>query len=175
VPAKAAAARPPAEPDAPSAAADPPAPPHYRRPDTETVRWAARRALARGGKAYPSQAALRRAVLPLLHQRDPLFSLGGRRMRALLVDVPGLALRVRYAERPTRRPLGRCPVCAGRLRPIRNRTLLGDAVTLGWRCPRCGYWTHLRRRVPVRYVFVPVGIDGTPAPPVERLRRRRSE
>jgi hypothetical protein len=74
---------------------------------------------------------------------------------------------VRYAERPTRRPLQCCPVCRSTLRPIRNRTLEGDRVTLGYRCTHCAYWTHLRRRVPVRYRFVRVGLDGEPLDPAE--------
>jgi hypothetical protein len=151
VPAKAGAARRPPEPG-PSPPGEPGGP-SFRRPDEETVRRVARRTLARG-RAYPSQAALRRELLPLLQQEDPLYRLGGRRLRALLVEAPGIELRVRYAERPTRRPLDRCPVCGGELRPIRNRTLLDDRVTLGYRCRRCRYWTHLRRRVPTRYQFV---------------------
>lgn len=164
MPAKGAAARRrPRRPPAAPAEPVPDAGPRYRRPDADTVRWAARRALHRAGRPFPSQAALRRALMPILHGRDGKFALGGRRMRALLVGVPGLHLRVTYAERPTRRPLSRCPVCGARLNAIRNRTLLGDEVTLGWKCAECGYWTHLKRRVPVRYQFVAAGIDGTPA------------
>jgi prepilin signal peptidase PulO-like enzyme (type II secretory pathway) len=137
--------------------------PAFRRPTAEDVRWAARRALGRSGRSFPSQAAMRRALLPVLRGRNPLFALGGKRMRALLVQAPGLRLRIRYGERTTRRPLSECPVCGDRLAPIRNQTLLGDAVTLGYRCRRCGYWTHLKRRVPVRYVFLPAGIDGSTA------------
>ena len=141
--------------------------PSFRRPDADTVRSAAGRALRRAGRAYPSQAAFRRALLPVLRGEDPLFRLGGRRMRALLVATPGVTLRVRYTERRDRRPLDRGPVCGASLRPIRNRTLLGDDVTLGYRCTACEYWTHLQRRVPVRYVFLPAGIDGTPVPEAE--------
>jgi DNA-directed RNA polymerase subunit RPC12/RpoP len=143
------------------------APPAYRRPKPEDVRWAARRALVRAGRSFPSQAAMRRALLPLLQSRDARFALGGRRMRALLVEAPGLRLRIRYGERSSRRPMSACPVCDHPLRPIRNQTLLGDEVTLGYRCERCGYWTHLKRRVPVRYIFLPAGIDGTPSAPAE--------
>ena len=150
-------------PDAPDDAAPAP-PPRYRRPPGELVRWAATRTLRRTARPFPSQAALRRELLLLLRRRDPLFALGERRMREILVDLPGLHVKVRYAERPTRRPLVRCPVCGRSLRPIRNRTLWDDRVTLGYRCRHCGYWTHLRRRVPVRYQFLPAGIDGTPWP-----------
>jgi C4-type Zn-finger protein len=84
-------------------------------------------------------------------------------MRQVLLDEPGVRIEVRYTEKTTRRALNnRCPVCRSALRAIRNRTLEGDRVVLGYRCGRCGYWTHLRRRVPVRYRFVRVGIDGQP-------------
>lgn len=157
-----AAARPPEPPTEDDGATK--AQPRYRRPDPALVRWAANRALVRPGRPFPSQAALLQELLSVLRRRDPLFALGERRMREILVDTPGLHLKVRYAERPTRRPLTRCPVCGRAVRPIRNRTLWADRVTLGYRCPHCGYWTHLRRRVPVRYLFLPAGIDGSPRP-----------
>lgn len=135
------------------------APPKFRRPSADIVEALARRTLGRQGGRVPSQAALRRALLPGLRSRDPLFVLGGVRMRQILLDAAGVRVDVRYAERASRRPLQRCPVCHAGLRPIRNRTLEGDHVTLGYRCTRCGYWTHLRRRVPVRYRFVRVGTE----------------
>ena len=137
-------------------------PPKFRRPPSDIARAVARRTLGRSGGRIPSQAALRRALLPGLVKRDPLFVLGGPRMRRILLDAPGVRVEVRYAERSTRRPLQRCPVCRSEVRPIRNRTLEGDRVTLGYRCTHCAYWTHLKRRVPVRYRFVRVGVDGEP-------------
>jgi hypothetical protein len=139
----------------------------YRLPPGELVQTIARRQLGRMGQAARSQAGLRRAVLPSLAAKDPLFVLGGWRLRKLLLDSPGIRVDVRYAERPTRRPLQRCPVCRSPLRPIRNRTLEGDRVTLGYRCTHCGYWTHLRRRVPVRYRYVRVRKGGEPPDPTE--------
>lgn len=127
--------------------------PKYRRPSAELVQESARRALRRGIRRFPSQNAFRRAMLARLKAEDPLFALGPRRLRALLVDAPGVRLEVRYAERTTRSPLTRCPVCSSDLRPLKNRTLWDDEVVLGYRCTRCAYWTHLNRRVPVRYSF----------------------
>lgn len=138
----------------------PEAAPKYRRPPADLVQSVARKALGRVGRPIRSQAALRRALLPSLTAKDPLFVLGGWRLRKVLLDAPGVRVDVRYAERPTRRPLDRCPVCRSALRPIRNRTLEGDRVTLGYRCTRCAYWTHLRRRVPVRYRFFRVRVHG---------------
>jgi hypothetical protein len=115
--------------------------------------------LARRGRPYASQAELRRALLPLLRREDPLLAIGGRRMRRLLIGSGRVRVRVRYSERADRPPLAWCPVCGADVRPIRNRTLIGESVTMGYRCSRCAYWTHLRRRVPVRYAFAPAGRD----------------
>ncbi|MCI4335462.1 MAG: hypothetical protein L3K04_07555 [Thermoplasmata archaeon] len=130
----------------------------FLRPDPEVVRAAALRALRRAGRPFESQAALRRAMLPLLREEERRFALGGARMRRLLLDSPALRLEVHYAKRPTDRPIDRCPVCRSDLVPIRNRTLTGGVVTLGFRCGRCQYWTHLERRVPVRYRFLRAGV-----------------
>jgi hypothetical protein len=124
----------------------------FRRPAAELVTRAARSAV-RGGKAsFPSLAAFRAAVLDGLRQEEPMAAIGGPRLRRLLVDVPGVKLTVHYTERPQAPLPDRCPVCGSRLEPVRNRTLTGETVVLGRRCPHCEYWTHGARRVPVRYI-----------------------
>jgi len=134
--------------------------PQFRRPSAELIQRAARR-VVRGGKAsFSSQASFRAAVLSQLRRDEPLATVGGRRLRRLLVDLPGVRMHVRYTERHDLRPLEHCPVCGSELVPIRNRTLTGETVTLGYRCARCEYWTHAARRVPVRYTFTQAGIDG---------------
>jgi hypothetical protein len=134
--------------------------PRFRRPADEEVRRAARR-LVRGGKAaFASQARFRAALLTSLRRDEPLAVIGGRRLRRLLIDVPGVRMTVHYTEREHAPPLLECPVCGSSLRPILNRTLSGDSVVLGQRCTRCDYWTHRTRRVPVRYLITSAGIDG---------------
>lgn len=133
--------------------------PQYRLPSAELVQRAARR-VVRGGKAsFPSQAAFREALIDQLRRDEPLATIGGGRLRRLLVDAPGVRIQVRYAERHGLRPFEHCPVCSSELSPIHNRTLTGETVTLGQRCRRCGYWAHTARRVPVRYIFSQAGID----------------
>jgi hypothetical protein len=127
-----------------------PAPSFHRPRDEEIVR-AARR-LVRGSKAtFGSQNEFRAAVTRYLRHEDPLAVVGGRRLRRLLIGVPGIRLTVHYTEQPAAAPLTECPVCGSALRPIRNMTLGGEAVVLGQRCTRCDYWTHRTRRVPTRY------------------------
>ena len=135
----------------------------FRRPRPELVARAARRVI-RGGKAsFPSLAAFRSAVVEAMRQEEPLAALGGARLRRLVVDVPGVRLTVHYTERHDGVLPERCPVCAAPLEPIRNRTLTGETIVLGRRCPRCDYWTHAERRVPVRYTFSRGQRRGRPA------------
>ena len=115
----------------------------------------------RGGKAvFPSQSTFRAAVIELLRREEPLATISGARLRRLLLDVPGIRMTVRYSERAGGPVPSRCPVCGSELRPIRNKTLSGESIVLGSRCLRCDYWTHRKRRVPVRYAFTQAGIDG---------------
>jgi hypothetical protein len=131
----------------------------YRHAAAELVQRAARR-VVRGGKAiFTSQAAFRAALLEQIRRDEPLAVVGGRRLRRLLIGVPGVRLTVRYTERHDHRPLAQCPVCGSELAPIHNRTLGGETIVLGQRCTRCDYWTHADRRVPVRYIFSKAGID----------------
>ncbi len=136
--------------------------PRFRRPADDEVRRAARR-LVRGSKAaFSSQAEFRTALIASLRRDEPLATVGGLRMRRLLVQLPGVRLTVRYRERAAAPPLTACPVCGAPLKAIRNRTLGGDSIVLGQQCTRCSYWTHRSRRVPVRYLISSAGIDGHP-------------
>jgi ribosomal protein L34E len=132
----------------------------FRRPADEDVRRAARR-LVRGGKAaFRSQASFREALVQSLRRDEPLAVISGRRLRRLLIDVPGVRISVKYTERGSAPPPTKCPVCGSELRPIRNQTLSGESIVLGQRCVRCDYWTHRALRVPVRYHITRAGIDG---------------
>ncbi len=137
-----------------------PRPVRYRHASAELVQRSARR-LVRGGKAsFPSQAAFRTALLTLLRTEEPLAVIGGKRLRRLLIDSPGIRVTVAYTERAGGSLPTSCPVCGSPLFPIKNRTLSGEVVAIGRRCSKCAYWTHRLRRVPVRYGFVQTGIDG---------------
>ncbi len=134
----------------------------YRRPPADLVQRVARR-VVRGGRAtFTSQTAFRAALLKQMRREEPLATIGGARLRRLLIDVPGVRLTVHYTERHDLRPLPRCPVCGSDLAPVRNRTLSGETIVLGQKCTRCEYWRHAERRVPVRYYFSKAGIDGGP-------------
>ena len=62
-------------------------------------------------------------------------------------------LEIHAREANEKRGLTKCPVCGERVKRLKNMTVFGGTVTLGFKCPKCGYWSGLRRRVPTRYVF----------------------
>lgn len=103
------------------------------------------------------QAVNSQRQLKILVEKDlraeEIFRVGGPRLRQITIDSGLADLEIHCRESDERRSLVKCPVCGERLRRLRNMTVFGGTVTLGYRCYRCGYWTGLRKRVPTRYIF----------------------
>ena len=99
-----------------------------------------------------SQRKLKRLVEKEL-KAEEVFKVGGERLRRIAIDSKLFDLRILTRETGKRKSSVNCPVCASRLQRLRNMTVFGGTVTLGYKCGTCGYWTGLRRRVPVRYIF----------------------
>lgn len=125
--------------------------PAYRIPKDDNVLAALRRATAVKA-TVDSQRKLKMLVEKEL-KSDEVFRVGGGRLRRIAIDSKLFDLRILTRETEERKSFVRCPVCTSRLRRLRNMTVFGGTVTLGYKCETCGYWTGLRRRVPVRYIF----------------------
>lgn len=125
--------------------------PEYRIAKDEQVLAALRRATALK-RVVDSQRKLKRLVEKELKGDEPNV-VGGGRLRHLAIESGLFDLRTVTRETEEKRSLIKCPVCGSRLRRVRNMTVFGGTVTLGYRCDTCDYWTGLRLRVPVRYVF----------------------
>ncbi len=123
----------------------------YRIPKDDQVLAALRRATDLK-PIVDSQRKLKRLVEREL-RGDEGFKVGEGRLRRIAIDSKLFALRIDTRETDVKKSLVRCPVCGSRLRRLRNATVFGGSVTLGYKCGACGYWTGLRRRVPVRYTF----------------------
>ena len=123
----------------------------YRIPSDDVVRAALTRVFQTRHEVT-SQRTLKRLV-----QRDlkgtENFRVGEGRVRHLAIDSGLIALEIRARESREKKGITRCPVCGERVKKLKNMTVFGGTVTLGFKCPRCGYWSGLRRRVPTRYVF----------------------
>lgn len=103
-------------------------------------------------KIIPSQRELKALLDQRLGSKGN-FRVSGPRARLIALQSGLVDLQVHCRETEVVRSLFRCPVCGNKLKRVRNMTVFGGSVTLGYRCRQCPYWTGLRRRVPVRYVF----------------------
>ena len=125
--------------------------PTYRIPSDDRVRGSLVRVFSTR-QMVDSQRWLKQLVERDL-KGDERFRVGEPRLRLLAIESGLVDLEIRCRDTTEMRSLVRCPVCGERLKKVRNMTVFGGTVTLGYRCGRCKYWTGLRRRVPTRYVF----------------------
>lgn len=125
--------------------------PGFRIPKDEQVLAALRRVLHTRHQVT-SQRRLKALVEKQMRGEED-YRVGEERLRVLAIESGLVDLEIVARETEAKRPLGRCPVCGEKLRRLRNMTVYGGTVTLGYRCARCTYWTGLRRRVPTLYVF----------------------
>ena len=124
----------------------------YKLPSTEDVEHTIA-AVLRREKKLPSESRFVSLVRRELKRKDPDFTISHERLRRLALRSGLCRVTIHTREVPTRRPMARCPVCSTKVRPVKNETIFGGSVTLGFECPFCGYWTGMKRRVPQRYVF----------------------
>lgn len=125
--------------------------PTYRIPSDERIRESLARVFSTR-REVNSQHRLK-----VLVERDlkgeERFRVGEVRLRLIAIESGLVDLEIHCRETEEMKSLIRCPVCGERLKRVRNMTVFGGTVTLGYRCGRCKYWTGLRRRIPTRYVF----------------------
>ena len=88
-----------------------------------------------------------------LKKLNPLYKVSGPRVRRAALRSGLIRLEIHCRETTERRAIYKCPVCSTKLKQVKNQTVYGGTVTLEHRCPGCGYWTGVKRRVPTRYVF----------------------
>ena len=125
--------------------------PEYRIPTDDVIKAALARVFQTRHEV-PSQRALKRLVERDLRGSEN-FRVGGERVRHLAIDSGLIGLEIHTRESEQKKGLTKCPVCGERVKRLKNMTVFGGTVTLGFKCPKCGYRSGLRRRVPTRYVF----------------------
>ena len=124
----------------------------YSIPKSDKVIVAIRDVLARY-KVINSQKKLKALVERQLNQGGGNFRVGGTRLRMLAIHSGVAHVEVHGREMGSKEPITNCPVCGDKLKYSKNKTVFGGTVTLGYTCPTCTYWTGVKRRVPMRYVF----------------------
>ena len=124
----------------------------YRLPSIEEVEHSIS-AVLRREKKLPSESRFLSLVRRELKRKDKEYTISHERLRRVALRSGLCKVTIHTREAPGRRPMARCPVCNTHINPVKNETIFGGSVTLGYECPFCGYWTGMKRRVPQRYVF----------------------
>ncbi|RLF48803.1 MAG: hypothetical protein DRN20_03750 [Thermoplasmata archaeon] len=126
----------------------------YRIPGEDIVVDALTKVLKEAG-AINSQRLLREIVLNEIRKIDPSFRLSEKRLRMIAINSGVANVDIHCRESEKRAKMSRCPVCGSKLYPVKNKTIFGGTVTVGKECRVCGYWTGIKTRMPMRYVFTP--------------------
>lgn len=125
--------------------------PRYAIPSRRRVLRALERVLG-ARRVIPSQRELK-ALLDRAMRGDGPYRVSGPRARRIAYDSGLVTLEIECRETHELKSLFKCPVCGHRLKRVRNMTVFGGTVTLGYQCSHCPYWTGINRRVPTRYTF----------------------
>jgi hypothetical protein len=124
----------------------------YRIPKDEILVEAIKAALTDQAMVI-SQNKLTRLVKAKLRDVDPEYTASERRIRRLAMIKRLAKVDIECRDTTEKSRATRCPVCGSKMSRIQNETIFGGKVTLGYKCRSCAYWTGIKRRVPVRYVF----------------------
>lgn len=100
-----------------------------------------------------SQTKLKELVERDLHESDSDFKVSPKRLRILALSSDDVLVEIHCRESETKKSIGRCPVCNHKLKLVKNKTLYDGVVIIGHECTHCSYWTGMKRRIPIRYVF----------------------
>ena len=100
-----------------------------------------------------SQRKLKELVEKELSKSDPDYTLSAKRLRLTAIDSSFIRMEIHYREGEQKNAIHRCPVCDSKLKFVKNMTIFGGKVTLGYKCKKCPYWTGLKKMVPTRYIF----------------------
>ncbi len=103
-------------------------------------------------RVISSQRELK-ALLERVMAKDGDYLVSGPRARKIAYGSGLVGMEIECRETHELKSLFNCPVCGHRLKLVKNMTVFGGTVNLGYRCEYCPYWTGLKRRVPTRYIF----------------------
>jgi len=125
-----------------------------RRPSDTEIIEAIKDSIQRHG-VISSQRKMTELVLRELRRHDSDYAVGEQKVRRLTIKHDLANIEIRGRDTRAKTSAGACPVCGGKTKRIRNLTVYGGTVTMGYKCTVCGYWTGLKQRVPTLYVFSP--------------------
>jgi len=122
----------------------------YRVPTGEEIVVAIYKALKKHG-TIDSQTKMRDMVMEELMMLDGKYRVSPQRVRKLAVRAGFIRMEIKSREGEG--GLARCPVCGSKLKKIKNFSLWGKEVVVGYRCSVCNYKSGVKKQIPTRYIF----------------------
>ncbi|MCD6222954.1 MAG: hypothetical protein J7K12_04655 [Thermoplasmata archaeon] len=122
----------------------------YALPKEEEVRNAIYSAL-RKNKSFPSLVKLREAVMKELKKMNESYTISMRRVR--IIAARSGFIKINAKMKASNKKLKACPICGAKLEPIKNYSLLGEEVVIGYKCKLCSYKASIKNEMPTRYSF----------------------
>ncbi len=124
----------------------------YHIPSDEKVKKAVKKVFLKY-YSVSSQHKLKSLVEKELKTKNKQFHVSEQRLRNIVLKSGLVDIEIHSREGDPHKILNRCPVCNNPLQRVKNLTIWGGKVTIEFRCPKCGYWTGKKKRIPTRYVF----------------------
>ena len=115
-----------------------------------------KRALKKVLKEYrvvQSQYKLKKIVTKSLNTKKEKYNVSEHRLRNIAINSDFVKLDIHSREGDPKKTMNKCPVCNANLKRVKNLTIWGGEVTIEFKCPKCGYWTGKKKRIPTRYDF----------------------
>ncbi len=116
-------------------------------PESGEVKFAIKEILKK--RSFSSQEELSREVRKKLRSVESKYSITGKRIRQLALEIP---VRIHVHTRKGKIP-GRCPCCGHRIKKIYSKNLYGRKILFRLKCQRCSYTGTEGKWAPKRYEF----------------------
>jgi hypothetical protein len=100
-----------------------------------------------------SQTKLKELVERDLKETDDRYRVSPTRLRILALSSNHVNVEIHCRESDKKKSIAKCPVCNHKLKLVKNKTIYDGVVIIGHECTNCPYWTGMKRRIPIRYIF----------------------
>ncbi|MEM1513442.1 MAG: hypothetical protein QXW78_00160 [Candidatus Thermoplasmatota archaeon] len=121
----------------------------YKLPKEEEIRRAIFNAIKKE-RSFNSLKDFRDKILNELKKIDENYTISLGRARSLIARSGFVKISIK--NKKTDKKILKCPVCSGNLEKLKNLSLLGEKIVVGYRCKICGYKAK-KGEMPYRYEF----------------------
>ncbi|MBC7080888.1 MAG: hypothetical protein H5T44_01365 [Thermoplasmatales archaeon] len=121
----------------------------YKLPKEEEIRRAIFNAI-RKEKSFNSLKHFRDKILNELKKIDEKYTISMGRARNMIARCG--FVKISTKNKKSNGKVSKCPVCYGAIEKIKNLSLLGEKIVIGYRCKICGYRAKIGE-IPYRYEF----------------------